>query len=95
MPWRSALSGHRSKAFLGALPKNGGHIFESRKGMIEGVCPESRRQTPFESAGAVKYLRLPTALRSKPAYRTPCSSKLSAQRAMNSLASPTLSGPRF
>ena len=41
-------------------------------------CPENRRPTPFESASAVKYLRLPTPLRSKPAYRTPCSSKLSA-----------------
>ena len=35
--------------------------FESRKGIVEGLCPESRRPTPFESAGAVKYLRLPTA----------------------------------
>ena len=43
----------------------------------------------------VNYLRQPTALRSKPAYRTPCSSKLSAQRGMNLLASPTLCGPRF
>ena len=58
------------------------------------MCAESRRQTPFESASAVKYLRLRTALRSKPAYRTPCSSKLSAQRGMNLLASPTLCGPR-
>lgn len=69
--------------------------FESRKEVTEGLCPESRRPTPFESASAVKYLRLPTALRSKPAYRTPCSSKLSAQRGMNLLASPTLCGPRF
>jgi hypothetical protein len=59
------------------------------------MCPENGRPTPFESASAVKYLRLPTALRSKPAYRTPCSSKLSAQRGMNLLASPTLCGPRF
>jgi hypothetical protein len=62
---------------------------------IEGLCPENRRLTPFESASALKYLRPPTALRSKPAYRTPCSSKLSAQRGMNLLASPTLCGPRF
>ena len=69
--------------------------FESRKEVTEGLCPESRRPTPFESASAVKYLRLPTALRSKPAYRTPCSSRLSARRGMNLLASPTFCGPRF
>jgi hypothetical protein len=56
--------------------------------LIEGLCSENRRPTPFEkSASAVKYLRLPTALRSKPAYRTPCSSRLSAKRGMNLLAS--------
>ena len=62
------------------------HIFRKPRRLIEGRCPENRRPIPFESAGAVKYLRLPTALRSKPAYRTPCSSKLSAQRGMNLLA---------
>ena len=39
--------------------------------LVQGLCPENRRPISFESASAVKYLRLPTALRSKPAYRTP------------------------
>ena len=85
----------KNEALLKSTPVTAVTPFESRKGIIEGLCPESRRPTPFESASAVKYLRLPTALRSKPAYRTPCSSKLSAQRGMNLLASPTLCGPRF
>ena len=85
----------KNEASWNSTPVTAVISFESRKAVTEGLCPESRRPTPFESASAVKYLRLPTALRSKPAYRTPCSSKLSAQRGMNLLASPTLCGPRF
>jgi hypothetical protein len=42
-------------------------------------CPENCRPTPFESASAVKYLRLPTALRSKP--RIPNAMFLEIERA--------------
>jgi hypothetical protein len=85
----------KNEALWNSTPVTAVVSFESRKEVTEGLCPESRRPTPFESASAVKYLRLPTALRSKPAYRTPCSSRLSARRGMNLLASPTFCGPRF
>ena len=47
MPWRSALSSHRSKAFLGALSKKRRSHLRKPQGDIRGAVPPEPQTNPL------------------------------------------------